>query len=65
MRARLDALYFHLYGISQDDAAYIMGTFPIVRREDEEQFGCYRTRDTVLAYMRALYAGDSDSRVAV
>ena len=30
LRARLDALYFHLYGLSRDDAAYIMDTFPIV-----------------------------------
>ena len=65
MRARLDALYFHLYGISPYDAAYIMGTFPIIRREDEKQFGRYRTRDMVLAYMRALDAGDADARVAV
>jgi hypothetical protein len=29
--ARLDALFFHLYGISRDDAAYILEQFPIVR----------------------------------
>ena len=33
--ARLDALYFHLYGLSRDDAEYVLDTFPIVRREDE------------------------------
>ena len=32
LRARLDALYFHLYGLSKDDAGYILDTFPIVRR---------------------------------
>ena len=31
LRARLDALYFHLYGLSRDDAGYILDTFPIVR----------------------------------
>ena len=65
LRARLDALYFHLYGLSRDDAEYILDTFPIVRREDEAAFGTYRTRDMTLAYMNALAAGDTETRVAV
>ena len=65
LRARLDALYFHLYGLSRDDAEYVLNTFPIVRREDEAACGTYRTRDMTLAYMNALAAGDTDSVVAV
>ena len=65
LRARLDALYFHLYGLSSDDAEYVLETFPIVRREDVKQSGRYRTRDMVLAYMNALAAGDTESEVAV
>ena len=65
LRARLDALYFHLYGLDHDDADYVLGTFPIVRREDEAAFGSYRTRDLVLAYMNALAAGDTDTTVSV
>ena len=65
LRARLDALYFHLYGLSRDDAEYVLDTFPIVRREDEVAFGTYRTRDMTLAYMNALAAGDTEVRVAV
>ena len=57
LRARLDALYFHLYGISNDDAEYILSTFPIVRREDEAEFGRYRTSEMVISYMNALAAG--------
>ena len=64
LKARLDALYFHLYGLSRDDAGYILSTFPIVQREDEAQFGTYRTRDLILAYMNALAAGDTETRVA-
>ena len=64
LRARLDALYFHLYGLSRDAAEYILGTFPIVRREDEKAFGHYRTRSLILAYMNALAAGDTETRVA-
>ena len=65
LRARLDALYFHLYGLSRDDADYVLSTFPIVRREDEARFGHYRTRDLILAYMNALAAGDTETVVAV
>ena len=65
LRARLDALYFHLYGLSRDDAGYVMDTFPIVRREDMAAFGRYRTRELVLAYMHALDAGDTDTVVAL
>ena len=65
LRARLDALYFHLYGLSREDAAYVMETFPIVRREDEKRFGKYRTKEMVLAYMNALSAGDTGVKVGV
>jgi hypothetical protein len=62
--ARLDALFFRLYGLDRDDAAYILGTFPIVQEADERAFGRYRTRDLVLGYMNALAAGDVDSVIA-
>ena len=64
LRARLDALYFHLYGLSREDAAYILDTFPIVRRHDEAAFGHYRTKAMILAYYNALAAGDTDVQVA-
>ena len=65
LRARLDALYFHLYGLSRADAAYILDTFPIVRRHDKAAFGHYRTKDMILAYHNALAAGDTDTDVAL
>ena len=65
LRARLDALYFHLYGLSREDAGYVLETFPIVRRQDEAAFGSYRTRDLILAYMNALATGDTDTVVSV
>ena len=65
LRARLDALYFHLYGLSRDDASYILDTFPIVRRHDKAAFGHYRTKAMVLAYFNALAAGDTTTNVAV
>ena len=65
LRARLDALYFHLYGLTKEDAEYVLDTFPIVRKEDKAAFGHYRTRDLILAYMNALSAGDTETQVAI
>ena len=64
LRAKLDALYFHLYGIAdRDDIRYIYSTFPIVEREETAAHGHYRSRDLCLAYMNALAAGNPDSEV--
>ncbi|MEU0434780.1 DNA methyltransferase [Streptomyces sp. NPDC006290] len=58
IRAELDALFFHLYGISREDAAYILDTFPIVRRKDEAKYGSYRTKELILTeYDRMAAAG--------
>ncbi len=54
--AALDALFFHLYGLGEDDAAYILDTFPIVRQQDMAAFGRYRTQDDVLALLRLFKA---------
>lgn len=63
--ARLDALYFNLYGLSREEAAYVLDTFPIVREQDEAAFGRYRTRELVLGYMNALAAGDTTTVLAL
>ena len=56
--ARLDALFFQLYGISREDAAYILDQFPIVKEQDQKAHGRYLTKDLILAYMNAVAAGD-------
>jgi hypothetical protein len=48
LRCELDAAFFHLYGISRDDTDYILDTFPIVKRHDEQEFGEYRTKRVIL-----------------
>jgi len=64
LRAKLDAVYFHLYGVTdRDDARYIYSTFPIVERQETETYGGYRSRDLCLAYMSALAAGDPDADI--
>ena len=48
LRCELDAAFFHLYGINRDDAAYILDTFPVVRKKDEARHGEYRTKRVIL-----------------
>lgn len=48
LRAELDAVYAHLYGLTREELAYILDTFPIVRRKDEKQWGEYRTKNLIL-----------------
>lgn len=48
LRAEMDALYTHLYGLTRDELVYILDTFPIVRRKDEERYGECRTKRLVL-----------------
>ena len=64
LRAKLDALYFHLYGVAnRDDIRYIYSTFPIVQREEEKAYGRYRSLDLCLAWQSALAAGKPDAIV--
>jgi hypothetical protein len=72
LRAKLDALYFILYGVydpaqpeqSRDDIRYIYSTFPIVERQELAAHGTYRSRDLCLAWINALIAGQPDAEVA-
>ena len=60
LRSELDAAFFHLYGIARDDVDYILGTFPIVNRNDLNRHGEELTRRLVLeAYDAMAKAIDS------
>ena len=64
LRAKLDAVYFHLYGITdRDDVRYIYSTFPIVEKEETATHGRYLSRDLCLAWMNALAAGNPDAEI--
>ena len=64
LRCQLDALYFHLYGLTKGEAGEILETFPIVKRQDEARYGGkYRTRDLILGYYNAYGAGNMDAMV--
>ena len=55
--AALDGLFMRLYGLDDDDAAHVLDSFPIVREQDIAAFGRFRTRDEVLAQLRAIRGG--------
>jgi hypothetical protein len=55
--AALDGLFMHLYGLGDDDAAYVLDAFPIVREQDLAAFGRHRTKEDVLAQLGAISAG--------
>jgi hypothetical protein len=64
LRAKLDAIYFHLYGITdRDEVRYIYSTFPIVEREETRDWGHYASRELCLAWMNALNAGRPDEQI--
>ncbi|MEN9874542.1 MAG: hypothetical protein RL186_1439, partial [Pseudomonadota bacterium] len=66
LRAKLDAVFFHLYGITdRDDVRYIYSTFPIVERQEMQAHGRYLSRDLCLAYINALSAGQPDAEPAL
>ncbi|MDE0436464.1 MAG: hypothetical protein OXH92_20900, partial [Bryobacterales bacterium] len=66
LRAKLDALYFHLYGVTdRDDIRYIWSTFPIVERDERAAYGAYRSRDLCLAWTSALGAGHPDVEISL
>ena len=48
LRCELDAAFFHLYGLDRADTEYVLGTFPVTRKNEERDFGEFRTRGVVL-----------------
>jgi N-6 DNA Methylase len=54
IRTELDAAFFHLYGIERDDVDYIMETFPVVKRRDEQRYGSFRTKELILEIYDAM-----------
>lgn len=72
LRAKLDALFFILYGVwdaanpakSRDDIRYIYSTFPTVEREERARYsGHYRSPELALLWINALMAGQPDADI--
>lgn len=54
LRCDLDALFGHLYNLTRDEFEYILETFPIVKRNDETEYGEYRTKRVILEKFDAM-----------
>jgi hypothetical protein len=54
LQAEVDAAFFHVYGLSRDDTAYVMDTFPAFRRSDQRAYNEYRTKNIVLEIYDAM-----------
>ena len=71
LRAKLDALYFILYGVfdptsaaaSRDDIRYIYSTFPIIAQQERDKWGSFRSEELCLAWINALIAGQPDAEI--
>jgi hypothetical protein len=61
IRAELDAAMFHVYGLSREDADFVMETFSTLKRKNEATHGEYRTKRIILeiydAMQRAVDSG--------
>jgi hypothetical protein len=73
LQAQLYGAFLHPYGIERDDADYILGTFPIVNRNDKRQHGEERAsrlaldaydRSSTAMKMGASFSSGSPSRPA-
>ncbi|MFH1466562.1 MAG: N-6 DNA methylase [Pseudomonadota bacterium] len=54
LQCELDAAFFHLYGVSREDAEYILGTFDVLERADIRNHGEFRTQRVILEIYDAL-----------
>ncbi|MEA1867858.1 MAG: hypothetical protein U9N19_07150 [Thermodesulfobacteriota bacterium] len=44
LRAEIDACVAHLYGLSRDDFAYILDTFPVLKKKEKKAFGEFMSK---------------------
>ena len=56
LQRELDALYFHLYGFEEREVEHALGTFRILREQEEQRYGEYRCRRVVMETFDAMSA---------
>ena len=44
IRAEIDAYVAHLYSLSRDEFAYILDTFPVLKKKEEKAFGEFMSK---------------------
>nr|WP_314444413.1 hypothetical protein [uncultured Sphingomonas sp.] len=72
LRAKLDAMYFILYGVwdpekplvSRKEVEHVYSTFPVLERNERERYeGRYRSLELALLWISALMAGKPDADI--
>ena len=63
LRARLDALYFHLYGLKEGDVDYILNQFSVLEDNERKEHSAFVTKQLVLGQYRALEQGVTGASV--
>lgn len=48
LRCELDSAFFHLYGLHDDEVDHVMDSFTIIKSDEENKFGEYRTKRVIL-----------------
>jgi hypothetical protein len=59
LRAELDAAFFLLYGLTRSQVEFVLGTFPVLRANEQKAFGEFRTARLVLTAYDALVAAQT------
>ena len=54
LQCEIDAAFLRLYGMSRDDAAYVLGTLQVLEQSDRREHGEYRTKRVVIETYDAL-----------
>lgn len=48
MRAELDAMAFHVYGLERDEVEHVIDSFFVVRKDEEKAYGEFRSKRLIL-----------------
>lgn len=66
LMAKLNAVYFNLYGVTKrDDVNYVFSTFDVIEEDETKTHGRYLSRDLCLAWMNALANGDPNASITL
>jgi len=52
IQAEIDAVYAQIYSLDRDDLDHILDSFPIVKQNDLDEYGRYRTKDLIIENMK-------------
>ena len=54
IRCELDSVFFQLYGLRSDEVDHVMDSFTIIKSDEENKLGEYRTKRVILGIFREM-----------